>query len=370
MEWDINGVKHINFHRYRNTKPEVPMNKNFTKQKRREQSIVLFLVLIMLLFFGVLDKITMKIPERKSIFILCFICFLVITAAVAYYIFLLRNRFLSFSEKINESLDLFINGGSLETLDTEKDTLSSKIQSKLKKLYEITNSAAEKSNQQKKTVQQLVSDISHQLKTPISNIIIYHNTLLCNELPRKKEIEFLSVMQEQIEKLEFLIQFLVKMSRLESNIIVLKKEKLPIYDTLACALSQIMLSAEKKQICTIIQCEELIQIPHDAKWTCEALFNILDNAIKYMDFKGKLNIEVIQMELYSRIDISDTGIGIASSEINEIFKRFYRSDKVRKIEGIGVGLYLAREIIVKQGGYIKISSSIGEGSTFSVFLPN
>ena len=100
----------------------------------------------------------------------------------------------------------------------------------------------------------------------------------------------------------------------------------------------------------------------------EALFNILDNAVKYTEPKGKINISITKYELYIRIDISDNGVGLDEEEYASIFKRFYRGNNTDDIEGIGLGLYLAREIITKQGGYIKVKSKKGVGSTFSVFL--
>ena len=109
---------------------------------------------------------------------------------------------------------------------------------------------------------------------------------------------------------------------------------------------------------------------HDKKWTTEAIFNIVENAVKYIDYGGNINIEVIPLEIFTRIDISDDGIGIFEEDINNIFKRFYRGREVQQIEGVGIGLYLTREIISKQGGYLKVKSKKGIGSKFSVFLQN
>ena len=108
----------------------------------------------------------------------------------------------------------------------------------------------------------------------------------------------------------------------------------------------------------------------DVKWTTEAIENIVDNAIKYTPEGGDITLAVTSYELFLRIDIADTGIGIAESEYADIFKRFYRSQAVNTIEGVGIGLYLARQIITGQGGYIKVTSTLGQGTTFSVFLPH
>ena len=162
---------------------------------------------------------------------------------------------------------------------------------------------------------------------------------------------------------------MIKTSRLETGVISLDKKKQSIYDTLASALGGILLNAEKKQIDVQVDCPEHLAVSHDRKWTGEALFNILDNAVKYTPEQGKISVSVECWELYLKISISDTGRGIPEKHHGTIFRRFYREDDVYDIEGIGIGLYLAREIVTMQGGYIKLTSSRGSGSCFMVFLP-
>ena len=142
----------------------------------------------------------------------------------------------------------------------------------------------------------------------------------------------------------------------------------PVYDTLATALGWILFNAEKKQIDIQVECPEHLDARHDRKWTSEALFNILDNAVKYTPAGGQIRVSVEGWEMYVKIDIADTGIGISEQHQGTIFKRFYREDAVHDVDGIGIGLYLAREIVTLQGGYIRVASEVGKGSTFSVFL--
>ena len=137
----------------------------------------------------------------------------------------------------------------------------------------------------------------------------------------------------------------------------------------AAALGGILLNAEKKQINVQVDCPENLVVSHDRKWTGEALFNILDNAVKYTPEGGQIRVSVESWEMYVKIDIADTGIGISEQHQGAIFKRFYREDIVHDVDGIGIGLYLAREIVTLQGGYIRVTSEVGRGSTFSVFLP-
>ena len=217
-------------------------------------------------------------------------------------------------------------------------------------------------------LQELISDISHQVKTPIANLKMINNTLLENEVPPQKQKEFLTAQASQLDKLDFLMQAMIKTSRLETGVISLDQKQQPVYDTLATALGWILFNAEKKQIDVQVECPEHLDARHDRKWTSEALFNILDNAVKYTPAGGQIRVSVEGWEMYVKINIADTGIGISEQHQGTIFKRFYREDAVHDVEGIGIGLYLAREIVTLQGGYIRVASEIGQGSTFSVFL--
>ncbi|MFR3395622.1 tyrosine-type recombinase/integrase [Gemmiger formicilis] len=153
---------------------------------------------------------------------------------------------------------------------------------------------------------------------------------------------------------------MIKTSRLETGVISLEQKQQPVYDTLAAALGGILLNAEKKQIDVQVECPEHLDARHDRKWTSEALFNILDNAVKYTPTGGQIRVSVEGWEMYVKINIADTGIGISEQHQGTIFKRFYREDAVHDVDGIGIGLYLAREIVTLQGGYIRVASEVGK----------
>lgn len=280
-----------------------------------------------------------------------------------------RKIVLDFSDKVCGYVDE-LSKGSLSKLIPDEDTLTSKIQMKLDKLADITYANVSRQANQKKEVQQMVSDISHQLKTPIANITMYSAMLEDEKFTQEQKKEFTRVVANQVGKLEFLVDALAKMSRLESHLIQLEIKPAKIFETLFYAVSQVGTKAENKNIDIHVDCDEALLLPHDAKWTCEALFNILDNAVKYTPEGGKVSIHVEPWELFTKIDIKDTGIGISSEHYQDIFKRFYREGKVHLTEGLGIGLYLSRQIISEQGGYIKVKSKENEGSVFSVFLPN
>ncbi|WIV10561.1 HAMP domain-containing sensor histidine kinase [Proteiniborus sp. MB09-C3] len=285
-------------------------------------------------------------------------------------ILLLKGKLVAFSDSLNACIDDIVNGKEDVAFDLESETLTGKFNYKLQRLYEIMQNGKRQVQEEKQSIQEMVSDISHQVKTPITNLKMYNSTLLERHLMPEKAWEFHKLMESQIDKLDFLMQAMVKMSRLETGVITLSVSPAPIYDTIGLALSGIERTAEQKNMEVNVECDSAIIVPHDKKWTAEALFNILDNAVKYTPSVGKISVTVECWEMTTRIDISDTGRGIPEQHYAQIFKRFYREDEVHDISGVGVGLYLCREIISKQGGYIQIKSEIGKGSTFSVFLPN
>jgi signal transduction histidine kinase len=285
-------------------------------------------------------------------------------------IVLLRGKLIAFSDSLNACMDHIVNGKENVTFDLESETLTGKFNYKLQRLYEIMQSGRRQVQEEKQSIQEMISDISHQVKTPVTNLKMYNSTLLERELTPEKEREFHKLMESQINKLDFLMQAMVKMSRLETGIITLSVSPTPIYDTVGFALAGIERSAEKKQIGVTVSCNPDLTVPHDQKWTAEALFNILDNAVKYTPSGGKISVTVERWEMATKIEIADTGRGIPEQHLAQIFQRFYREDEVHEISGVGIGLYLCREIISRQGGYIQVKSEVGQGSAFSVFLPN
>jgi len=290
----------------------------------------------------------------------------IILSGLIYFFF--RQKYVSFAENIERQIDDFING-DFDKSNINEEQLDSRLNSKLYKLGNIINVKMEQDSQSKKEIQEMVSDIAHQIKTPIANIRMYSDTISNNDLSKEKEQEFLDIITGQVDKLEFLTDSLTKMSRLETNMMVLNKEQAKIIECLEKSKEQAQSLAEKKNINIEINGDISATIKYDKKWTLEAICNILENAIKYTSDNGRIEINIEKLESFLKIDIIDNGIGIESENINNIFKRFYREQKVHNIEGVGIGLYLSKTIIEQQNGYIKVKSRVNEGSTFSVFLP-
>ena len=294
---------------------------------------------------------------------------LLVFACAALFVAFLHWKLVLFSDSLCQTIDDMLNGAAAPQV-CEEENLFYKINHRLVRLYEVMWENQESIVKERADLQELISDISHQVKTPISNLKMVNATLLEQPMPEEKRREFLQASSGQLEKLDFLMQAMIKTSRLETGVISLDRKIQPLYDTLAAALGGILLNAERKHIHVSVDCPEDIILPHDRKWTSEALFNILENAVKYTPAGGTIRVSVQSWEFYVKIDITDSGKGIAENRQGIIFKRFYREEEVHDIEGIGIGLYLAREIITMQGGYIKVTSTVGCGSTFSVFLPH
>ena len=289
------------------------------------------------------------------------------------WLFILTQTFAKrlslFTSDLCQTLDNMIDGDKEPKRTDDSETLFARISYRLTRLYQIMQENRRKVDEERQELQTLVSDISHQVKTPVSNLKMVTDTLLTRSVSEAERIDFIRGIRVQTDKLDFLFQALVKTSRLETGIIRLEKKAGRIYDTVAQAMSGIVYAAEKKQIGVSVDCPENLMVAHDSKWTSEALFNLLDNAVKYTPIGGKIDVTVEQWEMYLEIKVTDTGKGISESNQAAIFRRFYREEEVHEQPGVGIGLYLAREIITQQGGYIKVVSELGEGSSFSIMLP-
>ena len=279
------------------------------------------------------------------------------------------KRLSIFTRELCQAMDQMVSGNGEPVYAADSETLFARISYRLSRLYGIMQENRRKVDEERQELQMLVSDVSHQVKTPVSNLKMVTDTLLSKAVTEEERREFLQGIRNQTDKLEFLFQALVKTSRLETGAIRLEKKDAPLIDTLAMALSGIVYAAEKKNISVTVDCPDDLCLSHDSKWTAEAIFNLLDNAVKYTPAGGEIRISVEQWEMYVKLSVSDTGKGISESNQAAIFRRFYREEEVHEQQGVGIGLYLAREIVTRQGGYIKVVSEPGKGSEFSIMLP-
>lgn len=297
-----------------------------------------------------------------------FFVFVVIAAFAFWKYIQLKYDVYEYTQKLDAAINRMLKNEELETV-FYKDDLWGKIYERLVRLSHLYVHKNLEISEEKDKLKEFVSDISHQTKTPIANIKLYLE-MMEDETDSNRKQEYLKKMNGQVDKLDFLLQSMVKMSRLETGTIKIQKKNTPLADTLAMAISNVVIKAEKKKIKIDVQYDEQLEINHDKKWTAEAIFNILDNAVKYTEEGGTIHIVVCRQELFTKISIEDTGKGIALERQAAVFTRFYREPEVHDKDGIGIGLYLAREILTLQNGYIEVHSQVGHGSTFLIYLPN
>ncbi|MBW9173564.1 HAMP domain-containing histidine kinase [Clostridium estertheticum] len=284
------------------------------------------------------------------------------------YDILFKNYMTSILEELSDMLETISHMASEEVFLTTEDTIFSKLQSQTTKLTNLLISQNKEIEEEKNEIKSLISDIAHQLKTPLSNIKMYSEFLQDDNLKEDERKEFNNIVLFSLNKLTFLVESMIKMSRLESGVIGLKLEKDSLNETVLLALCEVQKKARNKHILIGLNEVDKIIINHDKNWLSEAIFNILENGVKYTKDGGRIDITIKTYEVFCRVDIEDNGIGINEDEFPKIFSRFYRGRNIGDAEGIGIGLYLSREIIMQHGGYIKVNSN-NDGSKFSIFLP-
>ena len=296
-------------------------------------------------------------------------------------IILLLSIFFLFAAAVIAFLDLYSRRRSLRRMrdmiqsaidgtfraDTFDESLAASVENKLAEYLAASETQLGKTAAEQEKTKTLIADISHQTKTPIANLLLY-TELLKEEGGRDSET--VALLGSQVRKLDFLIQSLVKLSRLETGILLLHPCKNTLLQLLEEAREQYMALAREKGLYlhVITEGAEDVTACFDHKWTLEALGNLMDNAIKYTQ-TGGVTVRVRPYELFVSVEVEDTGIGISEEEYAKVFGRFYRSVSVSDEQGVGIGLYLAREILKQESGYIQLASDMGNGTVFSMYLP-
>ena len=299
--------------------------------------------------------------------IICIIAALSAIVVSACLVIMNRIQTRHLIDQLNEMLDEAASGKFQEKIYDE--SLMSALSVKMHAFLTQTLTSSGNLQKEKENINTLISDISHQTKTPISNILLYSQLLQELQLTLDAR-EYSGQITEQVEKLRFLIDALIRTSRLENGIITVTPAMNQIHPLFTQTLRFADQSLSAKNLQLLIHLEnETDTAFFDMKWTLEALHNLVDNAIKYTKEGDTILLSGMLYELFYRIDVTDHGIGIREEERNKIFTRFYRSPFVSDQEGVGLGLYLSREIITAQGGYIKVKSQPDSGTVFSIFLP-
>lgn len=298
------------------------------------------------------------------------LCLVMLIGSTAYFLRQWR--------KMDRILDTFQQGrsdgespGLPEDLDI-RETRESRIVSQLRRILSDARFREERAVGEKDQVMELLSDLSHQLKTPLANIVMDTELLqeasISGDEDRRKE--FLEHARSQADQMQWLMASLLKASRLENGMIRFPVESAGIKETIARAVSAVYGQAAAKKIALVVEEFQDFCLPHNPKWTAEALSNLLENAVKYSPEYSCVRVKIARLDLYTKLTVEDEGIGIEEKEYPLLFKRFYRGRAVEQQEGSGLGLYLAQLIAQQEKGYITVASKVGQGSCFSLFLPN
>lgn len=319
--------------------------------------------------------------EYESVIFGCALFVIFVVAVSVMIVLLYRKQMRSVMEKMDEMIDAAVDGKFQES-QFDESVLSS-VETKLANYLTSSEVSAEYVKKEKEKIKELLGDISHQTKTPIANLMLYSQLLEeqmkeqagaegSGDSANKETMEAsIKAIQKQAEKLKFLIESLVKMSRLETGVLVLKPEVNDVEELIYNAVEQVRPRAEARNISLDIQIRELPfgTMNFDLKWTTEALYNLLDNAVKYSDQGKTVIVAACSYTMFYRIDVIDCGIEIRADEQEKIFQRFYRAKEVSEQDGVGIGLYLTRQIVSFQGGYLKVTSGKNKETILSMYLP-
>ena len=274
-----------------------------------------------------------------------------------------------------ECMEKILREEKIREIKTGEETLYARLESRLVRIQEMLNGRTEAAEKSKDEIQKLISEIAHQMRTPLANIRTYQE-LLEEEWSKtgtktdENVDNYLNAMRSGEQQLEFLTEGFVKMSRLEQNMIQVRKEETDLLKTVRNCLGRIQKRAEEKQIAFRIELPQEVNCPHDANWIGEAIDNVLDNAVKYSRPGGIIEMRIQKNEMHAKITVKDNGLGIEKGEEHKIFQRFYRGKTVTTQKGYGIGLYLARKIIGLHGGFMIAKNRYSEkGLMIEINLP-
>ncbi|MCI9005809.1 MAG: HAMP domain-containing histidine kinase [Lachnospiraceae bacterium] len=268
----------------------------------------------------------------------------------------------------DQMLEQILKREPIEQPDMQEGQRSA-LASKMIRVQEALACEVDRAEQEKEQVKSLISNMSHQLKTPLSSVMMYQE-LLEGSLEAEQRAGFLAKMKLQLDRIDWILQSLFQMVRLEQGAIQFDAGRASLKETLAAAVSAVYGKAEKKEITIATEPFTDCFLWHNPKWTAEVFVNLLENAIKYSAAGSQIEISVHPLELFTEVRFQDHGIGIRKEELTRVFRRFYRSKDVENQEGTGIGLYLSRLILDKEKAYMTAASEYGKGCCISVFLQN
>lgn len=306
-----------------------------------------------------------------SLYRWCFLCFFALAANGVWCYISYRREYRNY-QSIIEYLEAFEEGNYEFHLEGDMEPgIRSQLLDQLERMGKAFGLLKERLVQEKEGTRRLVTDISHQLKTPVSALGMSLELMTDKDITPEEQKEFAEKSQEEVKGLVQLLQALTNLSRLEAGMIRLEPVEGNLKDTIRQAVSSVWFQAEEKKIQIEVQEFADVRICHDPKWTAQAFVNVLENGVKYSPEGSKIILRVNVYVSYVFVEIEDEGIGIPKEEYAEIFKRFFRGKRpeVQKAEGAGVGLYLVRKILEEQGGSVRALPGKKGGTVFQMMLP-
>lgn len=282
-----------------------------------------------------------------------------------------QKYIMSVVQELSDLLDTLMELEEREVFPETEDTMLSKLQANAAKLIRRMRHQNELTRQEQERMKGIISDLSHQLKTPLANLKMYSRFLQKDNLSENQYREYVDIICKSVERLNFLSENMIRISRLETGLIHLKCGHNRISETVLKAVKDIYPKA-RQMGCEIIYREDRerdTEAQFDADWTAEAVFNLLDNAVKYSEKaeRKEIILSVRKLGLFAEISVEDHNGAISREEQNRIFRRFYRGENSTGKEGIGLGLYITREIALRQGGYVAVKAT-EKGNIFSIYL--
>lgn len=268
----------------------------------------------------------------------------------------------------NDIIEQLILGREVKYFSENEDSLLGKFQARVGRLYDIHSAQEQREKELRDQISRSVSDLVHQINTPIANIKMYSEFLKEDSLTTEERRHFADNLERQARKLSWLGEGFAKVSRLETGIISLKPKLQPVLPVVLSAVDQVSLKAEQHGNDICLEGRQDLKACLDRKWTEEVFFNLLDNAVKYSAPESRILVELLEYEMYIRINVCSQGTKVEREEFARVFQRFYRGRNAEEQEGVGLGLYLAREIVNGQRGYMKGEYELEKGNVFSVFL--
>lgn len=338
------------------------------KKYNRKYTRKIKLIYILAFFVILLSGIVLFLVSRKLIYVLI----LVLSEVVFLFLLALMRRtddeyISNIILDVSKLLDSLLLLERKEVFPRDEDSLVSKLQDRIIKIEHTLQKQNEIERMEHENIKTLVSDLSHQIKTPLATLKMYVNFLEQEDLEESQRKEYIEIINTSLKRLLFLSEGMIKISKLESGLISIQNEQTSINKTILTALKDIYPKAKEAGIEIEYLENYLGECMHDPKWMAEAIFNLLDNAVKYGKNGNKIIVSVRKLGVSVEIAVEDENPQIERKEYNALFQRFYRGTNSKMIEGSGIGLYLAREIVSRQGGSLSVTKG-AIGNKFYIII--